>query len=75
MPNPPDTARFHDALDRANRLRQRAIDYRKIAETSYLPADWLFGACKFDSRADVILEAMKAGKTVPVDFGNEPFKG
>ena len=64
-----------DMLKRAERLRQRAVDHRKIAETSNDPSYWLFGATGFDSQADIILEAMKQGKTVPVDFGNEPFRG
>ena len=57
-------------------LRCRARQHRRMAERSYFPADWLFSACKFDSQADIIFEAMKHGKTVPkVDFGSEPFKG
>ena len=73
----PDASHFinSDMLKRAARLRQRAADHRKIAETSYFPADWLWSACKFDNQADVVLEAMKAGKTLPVNFGDEPFKG
>ena len=73
----PDASHFIDSdmLKRASRLHQRAADYRLIASKSNDPSGWLFSACKFDSQADVILEAMKAGKTVPVDFGNEPFRG
>ena len=73
----PDASHFvnSDMLKRTYRLRQRADDYRKIAQTSNDPSGWLFSACQFDNQADVIFEAMKAGKTVPVDFGDEPFKG
>lgn len=76
----PDTSTFstqeRDALNRVFDLRRRAAQHRRLAENSYFPADWLFSATKFDSQADIILEAMKRGKTVPkVDFGNEPFRG
>ena len=64
------------AIARIAALRYRANEHRKIAATSRFPGDWLFQALKFDSRADVIWEAVKAGKPVPkVDFGNEPFRG
>ena len=60
----------------ANRLRQRATDYRLIASKSNDPSSWLFGATGFDSQAKIILEAMKNGRTMPkVDFGDEPFRG
>ena len=76
----PDASIFstweRDALHRVFDLRKRAVQHRRLAQNSYFPADWLFSACKFDSQADIILEAMKRGKTVPkVDFGNEPFRG
>ena len=74
----PDAPHFinSDMLKRASRLQQRAADYRLIASKSHDPSEWLFCACRFDSQADVILEAMKAGKPMPkVDFGNEPFRG
>lgn len=74
----PDTSRSDDvaALDRVFELRRRAAQYRRLAENSYYPADWLFEATGFDSQADIILEAMKRGETVPVpDFGDEPFRG
>ena len=70
-----------DALDRANRLRQRAVDCRltalRIASyNGWSSAQSLFDATMFDSQADIIMEAIKRGKPVPkVDFGNEPFKG
>ena len=76
----PDASTFstweRDALARISALRRQAAEHRKIALKSYNAADWLFTATKFDSRADIILEAMKRGKTVPkVDFGDEPFRG
>ena len=76
----PDASTFstweRDALNRISALRRQAAEHRKFALKSYFSADWLFTATKFDSRADIILEAMKRGKTVPkVDFGNEPFRG
>ena len=76
----PDASTFstweRDALNRIFILRRKAAAHRNIAVKSYFPADWLFTALKFDSRADIIAEAMKRGKTVPkVDFGSEHFKG
>ena len=84
-PAMPDASTFstweRDALARISALRRRADEHRAIAKsvqayggTSW--ADCLFTALKFDSRADIIAEAMKRGKTVPkVDFGDEPFRG
>ena len=64
------------AIARIAALRYRANEHRKIAATSRFPGDWLFQALKFESRADIIAEAMKRGKPVPrVDFSNEPFRG
>ena len=74
----PDASHFvnSDMLKRAARLRRHAAQYRRIASKSNDPSSWLFGATGLDSQADILLEAMKHGKTVPkVDFGNEPFKG
>ena len=76
----PDASTFstweRKALMRIYDLRWCARQHRRMAERSYFPADWLLTALKFDSRADIIAEAMKRGKTVPkVDFGDEPFRG
>ena len=74
----PDASYFFnpDMQDRANRLRQRAADYRLIASKSNDPSSWLFSATKLDSQAAIILEAMKQGKPMPkVGFGDEPFRG
>ena len=60
----------------ANRLRQRAADYRLIASKSNDPSSWLLSATNLDSQSAIILEAMKQGKPMPkVGFGDEPFRG
>ena len=74
----PDASYFFnpDMQDLANRLRQRAADYRLIASKSNNPSSWLFSATNLDSQSAIILSAMKQGKPMPkVGFGTEPFRG
>ena len=69
------------AQTRIAALRRRATEHRQRAKTIFSHggwswSEWLFSATGFDSQADIIAEALKAGKPLPeVDVGNEPFRG
>jgi len=58
MPSAPDTA-LDEALDRANRCRERANSYRRIATESGRSKHWLLAATEADAQADAIMSAMK----------------
>ena len=63
MPSPSPDTRLDDALDRANRLRQKAADMRELALSplclNLFPGEWAAAADKLGSEADVIMSAMK----------------
>ena len=60
MPSPsPNTARFDDAIRRANQSRFRAMALRRAAETSSDPETCRVLAGEADDLADFVIEGMK----------------